>query len=450
MRQKPGTKQSYGEKVVKDIRRATRKQYSAEEKIRIVLDGLKGEDSIAELCRREGIAQSLYYSWSKEFLEAGKKRLAGDTARAATSTEVKDLRREARDLKEVVAEQALELRLLKKKHARGWGRRRMRYPAPEKLEIIRLVEQSHLPTKRTLDKLGIPRTTFYRWYDRYLSGGPEALEDRSPRPSRVWNRIPEPVREKIKDLALKESDLSPRELAVQFTDTEKYFVSEASVYRILKSYDLITSPAYVVVSAADEFQDKTTRPNQLWQADFTYLKVIGWGWFYLSTILDDFSRYIIAWKLCTTMKSGDVTDTLDLALQASGCDQATVLHKPRLLSDNGSSYISGELADWLEDQKMDHVRGAPYHPQTQGKIERWHQTLKNRILLENYYLPGDLRRQIDAFVDHYNHRRYHESLQNLTPADVYFGRGQTILKQRERIKRKTIETRRLLHRKSAA
>ncbi len=326
----------------------------------------------------------------------------------------------------------------------------MRYPASEKLEIIRLVERSHLPTKRTLDKLGIPKTTFYRWYDRYLAGGPEALEDRRPRPSRVWNRIPEPVREKIKDLALKESDLSPRELAVRFTDTEKYFVSEASVYRILKSYDLITSPAYVVLSAADEFKDKTTRPNQLWQTDFTYLKVIGWGWFYLSTILDDFSRYIIAWKLCTTMKAGDVTDTLDLALKASGCDQATVLHKPRLLSDNGSSYISGDLADWLEDQQMDHVRGAPYHPQTQGKIERWHQTLKNRILLENYYLPGDLRQQIDAFVDHYNHQRYHESLQNLTPADVYFGRGQTILKQRERIKRKTIETRRLLHRKSAA
>ena len=326
----------------------------------------------------------------------------------------------------------------------------MRYPASEKLEIIRLVEGSHLPTKRTLDKLGIPRTTFYRWYDRYLAGGPEALEDRSPKPSRVWNRIPEPVRERIKDLALKESELSPRELAVQFTDTEKYFVSEASVYRILRSYDLITSPAYVVLSAADEFHDKTTRPNQLWQTDFTYLKVIGWGWFYLSTILDDFSRYIIAWKLCTTMKSGDVTDTLDLALQASGCDQATVLHKPRLLSDNGSSYISGELADWLEDRQMDHVRGAPYHPQTQGKIERWHQTLKNRILLENYYLPGDLRQQIDAFVDQYNHRRYHESLQNLTPADVYFGRGQTILQQRERIKRKTIGHRRLQHRNAAA
>ena len=326
----------------------------------------------------------------------------------------------------------------------------MRYPASEKLEIIRLVEQSHLPAKRTLDKLGIPRTTFYRWYDRYLAGGLAALKDKSPKPGRVWNRIPDDIREKVIDMALEEADLSPRELAVRFTDTQSYFVSESSVYRLLKALDLITSPAFVVIKAADEFKDKTTAPNQMWQTDFTYLKVIGWGWFYLSTILDDFSRYIIAWKLCTTMKADDVTDTLEMALQASGCGQANVAHKPRLLSDNGSSYIAGDLAEWMERQDMKHVRGAPYHPQTQGKIERWHQTLKNRILLENYYLPGDLDAQIDAFVSYYNHQRYHESLKNLTPADVYFGRGQTILLKRERIKRKTIEHRSLQHRKAAA
>ena len=326
----------------------------------------------------------------------------------------------------------------------------MRYPAAEKLEIIRLVEQSHLSVRRTLAQIGVPPATFYRWYDLYQTGGPEALEDRSPRPDRVWNRIPDEVRERIVQLALDEPELSPRELAVQFTDTESYFVSEASVYRLLKAHDLITSPAFIVIKAADELKDKTTAPNQLWQTDFTYLKVIGWGWFYLSTILDDYSRYIVSWKLCTTMKAGDVTDTLELALQASGCDQATVVHKPRLLSDNGSSYISGDLAEWLDDRSMEHVRGAPYHPQTQGKIERWHQTLKNRILLENYYLPGDLEAQVDAFVAYYNHRRYHESLANLTPADVYFGRGQTILIKREKIKRQTIEYRRLQHCKSAA
>ena len=220
----------------------------------------------------------------------------------------------------------------------------MRYPLSEKLEIIRLVERSHLPAKRTLAQLGIPRTSFYRWYDRYLTGGPEALEDRRSRPGQVWNRIPDEVRDRIVQLALDETDLSPRELAVRFTDTEGYFVSESSVYRLLKAHDLITSPAFIVLKASDEFQDKTTAPNQLWQTDFTYLKVIDWGWFYLSTVLDDFSRTIIAWKLCTTMKAEDVTDTLELALKASGCDRATVIHKPRLLSDNGSSYIADDLA----------------------------------------------------------------------------------------------------------
>jgi transposase InsO family protein len=214
----------------------------------------------------------------------------------------------------------------------------MRYPASEKLEIIRIVEQSHLSARKTLDQIGVPRATFYRWYDQYQTGGPEALEDSPSGPSRVWNRIPDDIRAAI----------------------------------------------------------------------------------------------------------------LELALTASGCDQAHVQHKPRLLSDNGSSYISGDLAEWLGDRRMKHVRGAPYHPQTQGKIERWHQTLKNRICLENYFLPGDLEAQIEAFIEHYNHQRYHESLGNVTPADAYFGRDKAILAERARIKRITIEHRRLQHRKIAA
>ena len=163
----------------------------------------------------------------------------------------------------------------------------MRYPAAEKLEIIGIVEQSHLPAKRTLDQLGIARRTFYRWYDRYLGGGPEALEDRPSAPSRVWNRIPDAIQNQIIEMALEQSELSPRELAVRFTDETHYFVSEASVYRLLKAHDLITSPAFVVIKAADAFHTKTVRPNEMWQTDFTYFKIIGWGWMYLSTVLDD-------------------------------------------------------------------------------------------------------------------------------------------------------------------
>ena len=243
----------------------------------------------------------------------------------------------------------------------------MRYPASEKAEIIQLVEQSHLPAKRTLDKLGIPRATFYRWYDRYREGGIEALADHRSRPDRVWNRIPNDVRGQIIDLALEHPELSPRELAVRFTDENRYFVSEASVYRLLKAQDLITSPAYVVIKAANEFKDKTTAINQLWQTDFTYLKITGWGWYYLSTVLDDFSRYIVAWRLGPTMCASDVTATLDQALAASGLDRIAVTQRPRLLSDYGSSYVADDLATWLEGKDMQMSEGLRIIPRPRGR-----------------------------------------------------------------------------------
>ncbi len=171
------------------------------------------------------------------------------------------------------------------------------------------------------------------------------------------------MRSQILNLALGRPELSPRKLAVTFTDTKSYFVSGASAYRLLKAHDLITSPAFIVMKAANEFKDKPSHPNEQWQTDFTYLKVLGWGWFYLSTILDDYSLYVISWKLYTAMKTSDITDTLDLALDASDRGSARVIHKPRLLSDNGASYISEELADFLKGKGMSHVRGAPYHPQ---------------------------------------------------------------------------------------
>ena len=325
----------------------------------------------------------------------------------------------------------------------------MRYPASEKREIIELVERSSLPVRRTLDKLGIPKSTFYGWYERYREGGDEALADTRANCNPVWNRLPKKVRKSILALALERPELSARELAVLYTE-RGYFVSESSVYRLLKAHDLITSPAFILMKAADKFQHPTTAPNQLWQTDFTYLKVIGWGWFYLSTVLDDYSRYVLAWKLCDGMRARDVSDTLDLALKSSGLETATVKHRPRLLSDNGPSYVSAELKDWLDDHGMGHTRGRPYHPMTQGKIERWHRSMKNQVLLENYYLPGDLEARLGEFINYYNTQRYHESLNNLTPEDVYTGRGQTVLNRRMKIKQKTIAERRRLYYKQKA
>lgn len=323
----------------------------------------------------------------------------------------------------------------------------MRYSASRKYEIIRTVEDSALGIKRTLQQLGIPKSTFYNWYDRYLEGGLDALADKKPCPISVWNKVPNQQRRQLCDLALKETELSPRELAVRFTQERDYFISEATAYRILKDNGLMTSPAWIVMKASEKFYNPTTAINQLWQTDFTYLRVTGWGWYYLSTVMDDYSRYIVSWRLCTGMAAKDVSDTLRDALKSAGLERK---QRPRLLSDNGPCYISGELKNWLKEHNMDHTRGKPYHPMTQGKIERWHRTMKDKILLDNYYLPGDLKQQLGEFITNYNTRRYHESLNNLTPEDVWLGRGQSILEQRRKTKENTMKLRKQLYWKQKA
>jgi len=313
----------------------------------------------------------------------------------------------------------------------------------EKREIIHLVEHSALSVKKTLDELQVPRSTFYRWYKQYLEEGEAGLVDHRPNPHQIWNRIPQEVKQQVVELALEHPDRSPRQIAWLFTDEKGYFISESSTYRILKGFDLVESPAFRVMTAAEKYQHPTKRVHELWQTDFTYFKIQGWGWYYLSTVLDDFSRYILAWKLTATMSTTDVQETLRMALASSGLEHAQVEHRPRLLSDNGSCYVSGELRTFLQDRHMEHTRSAPYHPMTQGKIERYHRSMKNIVNLQNYFLPTKLEVAIASFVNYYNHQRYHEALDNLTPADVYFGRAKEVLSKRDQVKKHTMQQRRL-------
>jgi len=318
----------------------------------------------------------------------------------------------------------------------------IRYKPEEKLEIIHLVEHSNLPVNRTLEELQVPRSTFYDWYRKYQELGPDGLKPNQSQAKQFWNRIPDPVRKQIVKLALKYPEESPRQLTYRFIEENAYFVSESSVYRILKSYDLIESPAFEVITAKDKYENPTRRVNEMWQTDFTQFLVIDWGWYYLSTVLDDYSRYILAYTLSPTMNAQDVEDTLNIAMEKAEIDKVRVYHKPRLLSDNGPAYHSTELAQFLKERRIMHIHGAPYHPMTQGKIERWHRSMKNVIKLQNYYSPSELERAIAEWVAYYNNQRYHESLENVTPADVYFGREKEIIEKRNKLKEQTLALRR--------
>jgi transposase len=316
----------------------------------------------------------------------------------------------------------------------------MRLTVSEKQEIIHLVTRSELGINRTLRQLGINKSTFYNWYYAYSEKGVDGLHPAKRSSNRQWNSIPQEQKNLVVKLALDYPDLSSRELAYKMTDEQQIFISESSVYRILKARGLITAPAHIFLSAGDEFTDKTGFVHQMWQTDFTYFKILAWGWYYLSTVLDDYSRYIVHWELCASMKADDVKRTVDRAIKKA---KLITKQKPKLLSDNGSCYIATELKTYLnENYQMQQVHGRPNHPQTQGKIERYHRTMKNVVKLDNYFAPEELEKALEKFVFRYNNERYHESLNNLTPADVYFGRGHLILKEREKLKIIAIKNRR--------
>ena len=323
----------------------------------------------------------------------------------------------------------------------------MRFSQQEKMEIIRLVDGSDLGVTRTLKELGIHKSTFYPWYHAYQQYGFDGLATKPRANKQVWNRIPQEERNRVVETALDHESLSPREVACLITDQHQYYISESSVYRILKEHGLIASPGYIILSASDSFKDKTTRPNEMWQTDFTYFKIIGWGWYYLSTVMDDYSRYILSWELCKTMKAEDAESSIRKALAHT---QLHPRQRPKLLSDNGSAYIAQELKDYLETEGIQQVHGRPCHPQTQGKIERYNRSLKNIIKLENYFFPEELENAVSKFVYYYNHHRYHESLNNLKPADVYYGKGHAIIEKRRKIKMRTMRSRRQIYLKSKA
>lgn len=314
----------------------------------------------------------------------------------------------------------------------------MRFTQQDKYELILMIEKSELSLSKTLAEIGLHKSTFYNWYNAYLLDGYDGLANKPKHRKQYWNEIPLQEKQLIIETALNFPDRSSREIAYLFTDTYKRFVSESSVYRILKAKGLITPPAYDLIKASDAFKDKTTRVNEMWQTDFTYFKIIGWGWYYLSTVLDDYSRFIIHWQLTPTMKETDVEDTINAAMLKSNLKPD---EKPKLLSDNGSCYIANDFKEYAKANGIKHIRGRVRHPQTQGKIERYHRSMKNVIKLDVYHSPMELEAALKQFVHYYNYERYHESINNVTPAQKYYGKSTKIIERRKQIKTDTLRNR---------
>jgi transposase InsO family protein len=318
----------------------------------------------------------------------------------------------------------------------------------EKLNVLRLAECSGLSKGEVLKKCDVPASTFYRWQRKFRQAGRIGLNDITTRKGPNWNQLLESERETILEMAMFYPDLSSRELTFKITDKCNFSVSESTVYRTLKTAGLIQSDVRKTFPASSEYHCKPARVNQQWQTDASYFKAVGWGWYYLISVLDDYSRRIIAWRLQKDMTADSFSEVVELACEAAGIDKLDIEHRPKLVSDRGAALVSSDFETYLEQRGIGHILASPYHPQTNGKIERYHRSCKERVNLNVHETPFELEREIGAFIRWYNYERYHEALGNVTPDDVYFSRRDEILKQRKELKQKTLARRRARNVKS--
>ena len=308
----------------------------------------------------------------------------------------------------------------------------------DKSEILALVADSGLPRRKALAQLGFPKSTYYHWLRKQAGG---RLQDKKGGSAIPWNKLRPEEEERILFLARASPELSPRQLALGIIDTEGLYVSESTVFRILKRDGLIKPAEIVGFKAGKEYHRKTKKPNELWATDCAHLKVADWGWYYLVTVMDDYSRFILAWELKSDMASGSLIDVVQQAVDLTDMTDVPVDDRTVLLSDNGPGYVSRQFGEYLRLVGVRHITAAPYHPQTNGKIERYHRTIKGEINLVPHEMPGELEKAIKAFIEYYNYRRYHEGLGNVTPYDVYTGRYLEVIQRRKEAKNKTLQVR---------
>ncbi|NIS69441.1 MAG: IS3 family transposase [Proteobacteria bacterium] len=311
--------------------------------------------------------------------------------------------------------------------------------AVEKGRILALVSESGLPRCRALAHLGLPKSTYYRWLRRQTEG---RLQDNKGGSSLPWNKLRPEEEERILTQAWASPELSARQLALKLVDSEGWYISESTVFRILKREGLIKPAEIVGFKAGKEYHRKTKRPNELWATDCAHLKVIDWGWYYLVTVMDDYSRFILAWELKSDMAAASLIDVIQKAVDFTGMTDVPVENRTALLSDNGAGYLSRQFGEYLRLVGVRHIIASPYHPQTNGKIERYHRSIKGELSLSPYEMPSQLEGAIRAFIEYYNYWRYHEGLGNVTPYDVYTGKHLEIIQRRKEAKSRTLTARR--------
>ncbi|UCH64109.1 MAG: IS3 family transposase [Fidelibacterota bacterium] len=422
--------------------RWVRQKYSADKKINVVLEGLKPNCKDVDIYQKYDIPKTTYYNWRRIFINAGKAGLREELFPPNFRVELLELRTENMRLKQLMEELTMKDRMISTLNSMYYAgvrfRRYKKYSASEKLAIISAVQDSGLPVCEILAELCLSNKAYYQWLHRYVDSGYEGLQDKQRHITRYWNETPPHIQDLIKELAMKYPYMGNKQLQWYLVDQHDYYVSSSTIYSFLKKQKLIPHRINKRSNQGSCKVRKTKRVNEVWQTDFTYLKKINGKWHFLSTVLDDYSRYIVAWYMTPTMKGEDAIFTIDQAVRNAKLDQMDKRDWPIILTDRGPCYKSKVFQSFIEEKGLNHIMTAPRRWAERARIERSYRSLKRAMDLCNCQTVADLHRFISEYFNYYNRHRSHCSLDNLRPIDVYKGREQEILTRRVKVKKETL------------
>ena len=322
------------------------------------------------------------------------------------------------------------------------------FNAEQKRQLMEIVEKSTLTIKRTCVILRLNPGRYYDWQRRYAKNGMEGLKNHKSSPKSCPHTLLEEEKELIIEYALKHPDIRHRKLAHKMQNDNIAFVSPSSVYRVLKANDLISEKEYNKERQKADGKIKVSEPHQVWHTDITYIPVKD-GHAYLISVLDDYSRFVVHSELSRTMTSDDMKRVLSKALHKADLYEKSADERPALVSDNGTQLISNSFTEFLKEWDIQHRRIAVRHPESNGKIEVLHKTIKheNVYTKERYESFYEAERDINSFLLKYNYDRLHQGINFVTPYEKYSGQAEQIIKKRKERHKKAFERRKRINRK---
>ena len=421
-------------------RQHTRRKYTLDDKISIVMRGIDTSYNASEICKEFGVPNSTFKLWRRMFIESGMDRLRYGNSHLAIKKEFLELRVDNKQLRRSIKKLEIKNIILKAICSNGLDITKHRgYTVSEKMFIIDLMGNSDFLKQDVLDELKITNRTYYKWLAQYNNFGVEGLKAKPRLNFNSKTATPEHIKQLIRDLIQKYPYIGDHHIKWYLVDNHDFYVTGGTIYKIRKKenlyHDVVERPKKNYIPRVTP---RTKRVNEIWHSDFTFLRKFDGYWHYLTIVMDDFSFFVVSWELTRSMTGKDAVSVFKKAIKGFLINRLEKEEWPTILTDHGSCYKSNLFKAFIAESGLEHRMAAPRTFYERIRIERSFRSLKRALSIYGGNTPKELNKFVEEYYVFYNNNRSHHALNHLTPANVYFGNGENITSHRNRVRIKTL------------